>query len=72
MRVVLSFNNEYEKINDFKNKLSDGASFFTYINRKCTEIRDLVHFLIENGADPNLPDLNGCYPLEYAITNSWY
>ena len=30
----------------------------------------MVNFFLEHGSDPNAPDKNGVYPLQYAIVNN--
>ena len=69
MKSLFDYDNKHEKIIDLNQKFSNGLTFYTSIKPK--EYRSIfVEFLLNNGADPNIPDENGKYPLEYAIENS--
>lgn len=49
--------------------MPNGKSFFKILNGR-SNARKIVPFLIQNGADPNAPDKDGVYQLEYAINES--
>ena len=47
--------------------LPSGKTYFTSISSNSQNVGDVVNFLVARGADPNLPDKNGVYPIEYCI-----
>ncbi|KAK8844447.1 hypothetical protein M9Y10_024305 [Tritrichomonas musculus] len=55
------------KFIDFNKFMPNGNSFLTAINPCFQSIIMIVFLLLENGADPNIPDKNGKYPLQHAI-----
>ena len=51
---------------DFTKLLSNGKSVFTSISW-FANVEDIVQYFIDQGANPNIPDKKGIYPLQYAI-----
>ena len=70
MTILYDFDLEHDHLIDFSKLLPNGNSFFTIINHRNSFINEVVHFLLEKGVDPNLPDKFNVYPLEYAIRNN--
>ena len=80
MNKIYNYDQEHCKVIDFNKLLPTGESFFTLIASQQFNDNDLISivinssnageiasFLIDHGVDPNAPDKNGFYPLEYAI-----
>lgn len=80
MNKIYNYDQEHLKAIDFNKLLPTGESFFTLIASQQFNDNDLISivinssnageiasFLIDHGVDPNAPDKNGFYPLEYAI-----
>lgn len=57
----------HDHLIDFNKLLPNGKSFFTSISQSFDGIEKVSDFLLNHGADPNLPDINKCYPLMNAI-----
>lgn len=72
MKKLYNYDKEHENLIDFTKLLSDGKSFFTSIYCDCKIIKQIADFLIEQGADPNMPDENDIFPLEKAILMNSY
>ena len=71
MNELCEYDIKHNHLIDFKSLLSTGFSFFTLrFNTNCIE--NYVNFLLEHGADPNVPDKNDVYPLEHAIQMESY
>lgn len=81
MNEILNFDRNHFKVIDFKKLLLTGESFLTligsqqFIDSQFISIvinsfytAEIASFLLDHGVDPNIPDKNGFYPLEYAIT----
>ena len=66
LNVLIEFDKEHNNLIDMKKLLPNGKSFFTY-RKKISNAKEYVMFLIDHGADPNLLDDNGNYPLMKAI-----
>ncbi|KAK8841740.1 hypothetical protein M9Y10_026687 [Tritrichomonas musculus] len=64
---ILAFNEKNGKFIDFTKNLKNEKSFFTIIRFPCCKIQEIVQLYLKNGADPNLPDGFGVYPLQHAI-----
>ena len=69
INVLFEFDQTHDHLINFKECLPNGKSFFTILNGR-SNAHKIVPFLIQNGADPNAPDKDGVYPLEYAINES--
>lgn len=57
----------YNDCFDFQNCLPNGKSFFTMVNQSHPKIVDIYILFLNCGVNPNAPDVNNCYPFEYAI-----
>ena len=68
MNKLLNYDKENSHLIHLNELLPDGRSFFTSIYSNYDEIDEVCNFLLDHGVDPNIPDKNGFYPLEYAIT----
>lgn len=66
MKSILEYDKNHDHLIDLTKLLPNGYSFYTII-KSPGNVRRIVDFLLENGADPNMPDIHGFYPLEYAI-----
>ena len=62
---VFDFDKKYGNFMNLNKSGPFGKSYFTYLLPD-SDFR-IVNFLLENGADPNIPDISGYYPLECAI-----
>ena len=67
LNELFEFDKKHDKLIDMKKLLPNGKSFFTY-KPNLPNARNFVKYLIDHGADPNKPDKDGVYPLEYAIS----
>lgn len=68
MNSLYEFDSEHGKLIDLNQLTKSGETVFTLIkNINYGEINEVVSFLLENGADPNLPNKEGKYPLQHAI-----
>lgn len=65
MDKILNYDKDHSHLIDFNKLLHNGKTYFTSITN--IEYEDIPNLLLENGADPNLPDKFGVYPLEHAI-----
>ena len=54
---------------DLNETLQNGKTLLTSLSSFLSNVERVASFLLENGADPNLPNKEGVYPLEYAILN---
>lgn len=68
MVSIFNYDNDHSKLIDFKKLLPNGKSYFTSISYNYSDISQVADFFLQNGCDPDAPDQNGIYPLEYAIT----
>ncbi|KAK8875507.1 hypothetical protein M9Y10_005673 [Tritrichomonas musculus] len=64
---VFEINKKNGNFIDFSNLLQNRKSFFTSLLPNTKNINEIVNLLLENGADPNIPDQYGVYPLQHAI-----
>lgn len=67
MGELCDFDETHENLIKFNEYLPSGKTFFTSISWSCQNIGAVVNFLVGRGADPNLPDMNGVYPVEYCF-----
>lgn len=63
---LLQYDQKHSHLIDCNKLLPNGKSFFT-LKKNSLQIENYVDFFIEHGADPNIPDKEGIYPLEHAI-----
>lgn len=52
---------------NFSELLPNGKSFFTTLSPSASNLKDVIIYLLNHGADPNFPDKFGEYPFQYAI-----
>ena len=72
---MLDFLLEHDKnhLINFSQLLPNGKSYFTVDSlNKTYNIGSVVSYLLSHGADPNLPDRFGLYPLQFAIESNNY
>ncbi|KAK8842926.1 hypothetical protein M9Y10_025792 [Tritrichomonas musculus] len=67
MNQLYEYDSNHKKLINLNKILPNGKSFFTSIPPRFDNIENLVNFFLDHGADPNIPDSQGVYPLEYAI-----
>ncbi|KAK8836079.1 hypothetical protein M9Y10_040035 [Tritrichomonas musculus] len=76
MKILYEYDQEHDHLIDLNKLTSFGETVFTSINysllskmsdTKQKGIDDIVHFLIDKGADPNVPNKDDKYPLQHAI-----
>ncbi|KAK8838502.1 hypothetical protein M9Y10_033130 [Tritrichomonas musculus] len=67
MEKIVNFDREHSNLINFNQLLENGKSFFTVICQDYDEIEDVSDFLLDHGADPNMRDRDGIYPLLTAI-----
>lgn len=66
MNELYDFDENNDKLIKLNESFPSGKTYFTSIGQEIPNINQVVNFLIEHDADPNLPDSNGVYPIEYA------
>lgn len=57
---------------DFRQLLPNGKSFFTTISPDIDNLKEVLEYLIQHGADPNLPDKFNETSLHFVIIQSSY
>lgn len=67
LTFLINYDREHDNLIDLKKLLPTGKSFFTSLFSDLNNFKETVNFLLNYGADPNLPDVEQVYPLEYAI-----
>ncbi|KAK8892326.1 hypothetical protein M9Y10_029552 [Tritrichomonas musculus] len=72
IKVLYEYDKEHEKTIDFKKSLSQGETVFTAILpsksvQEEAQFDQIIQFFVENGADPNIPNEEGNYPLQHAL-----
>ena len=70
MTLIYEHDQKHEHLIDFNKPLPNGKSYFTSIQYFINNIVDVTKFLLDHGADPNIPDSCDIYPLEYAISTN--
>ncbi|KAK8872183.1 hypothetical protein M9Y10_007947 [Tritrichomonas musculus] len=73
MIMLFQYDQKHDNLIDLNKLASNGETVFTSIFSDCQDEKDfskievIVNFLLENGADPNIPNQRGKYPLQHAI-----
>ena len=67
MKEIIEYDENHYHFIDFTQPLEDGESYFTEIPAFSSNIGEIAQFFLDHGADPNIPDKSGEYPLQYAI-----
>ncbi|KAK8872160.1 hypothetical protein M9Y10_007922 [Tritrichomonas musculus] len=68
MNELYEYDQKHDKLIDMDKLLPNGKSYFTSIPLNLSNTKNVVNFFLEHGSDPNAPDKNGVYPLQYAIS----
>ena len=70
MNILCDFDRSHDHLIDFTKLLPNGKSFFTICKYGDSYDSDICDFFLLNGCDPNQPDADGIFPLEFSIFNS--
>ena len=69
---LYDYDKEHGNLIRFNEVLHTGRTYYTSIVPTTSGIERLVDFCLEHGADPNIHDSNGVYPLEHAMQINSY
>ena len=67
--LLIDFDSKHEHLIDFNTQIPSGDTYLTLLKNNYQIDSKKIEFLFKHGADPNIPDKNGLYPLEIAIRN---
>lgn len=66
--ILLKYDKEHENFVDLQKFIENNRTYFTSINKNG---RKIFRFFLKIGADPNIPDKYGIYPLQYAFFSNF-
>ena len=67
MKGLYNYDQNHDHLINLNSLLKNGKTFFTSIPMNLGNVAETVSFFLENGADPNIPDCDDIYPLEFGM-----